>query len=323
MTAARDLEQRAAEWLVRRDQPEWSREDQGALDAWIATDRAHQAAFWRLEHGWKRADRLAALTGATARRTPWPWVHLTRPALRHALAASLALALLLGGLYAFDPFAGAGRVRTDRLVTAIGARRNVTLSDGSRLVINTDSVLRTAVGRARRQVWLDRGEAYFEVAHDARHPFVIHAGDQQITVLGTRFSVRRDAAGVRVAVAEGRVRIENADQGTGSSAVATAGDVAVAHGASLIMNGGSTEAVQDALAWRDGMLAFNQTMLSDAVEEFNRYNTRHLRVVGDKAGRIRIGGTFEATNAPAFARLLHTAFGLEVREDGNEIIITS
>ena len=57
MTPARDIEDRAARWLIRSEDPEWSSADQGELEAWLEESMAHKAAYWRLEHGWREADR--------------------------------------------------------------------------------------------------------------------------------------------------------------------------------------------------------------------------------------------------------------------------
>jgi transmembrane sensor len=61
MTRSQDIEAKAAEWLMRREQPEWSQADQAALDGWLNESMSHKAAFWRLEHSWQLADRMGAL----------------------------------------------------------------------------------------------------------------------------------------------------------------------------------------------------------------------------------------------------------------------
>ena len=58
-----DVEARAAAWLVRRDQPEWSATDDEALRVWLSESDAHKVALWRLETGWEATARLAALKG--------------------------------------------------------------------------------------------------------------------------------------------------------------------------------------------------------------------------------------------------------------------
>src|SRR3546814_6367265 len=48
-------------WLERREQPDWSDDDRATLDAWLDASIAHKLAYWRLEHGWTKVGRLAAL----------------------------------------------------------------------------------------------------------------------------------------------------------------------------------------------------------------------------------------------------------------------
>lgn len=320
MSAARQIEQSAAKWLVRREQPDWSPEDQVALEAWLNESLAHKAALWRLERGWEAADRLAALrSDASPRSTAGPrrW-----PAIQ-ALAACVAL-VLTGALIARSDFIAPRAVEAIGLTTQIGQHRQVRLEDGSVVTLNTASALRAVVDKRQRQVWLDRGEAFFEVAHDPRHPFVIVAGDRKVTVLGTRFSVRRDGETVTVSVVEGRVRLEDAQGGgKGGAAIMTAGDVAVSRGRSTLLADRSSRQIEDALSWRRGMLSFDKVTLAEAAAEFNRYNRRQIRVSDPQAAAIRIGGTFEATNVEAFARLLRSAFGLEVIEEEGVITVKS
>jgi len=99
MTRSQDIETKAAEWLVRREQPSWSQADQAALEGWLVESMAHKAAFWRLEHAWQMADRIGALSvrdiALRPRRMglPLKWWQAG------ALAASLLLAVALIGLH--------------------------------------------------------------------------------------------------------------------------------------------------------------------------------------------------------------------------------
>ena len=58
LMSAREIEQQAALWLVRREEPEWTAADEAMLAAWLEESMAHKAAFWRLEFGWREADRI-------------------------------------------------------------------------------------------------------------------------------------------------------------------------------------------------------------------------------------------------------------------------
>ncbi|MBO9669553.1 MAG: FecR domain-containing protein [Sphingobium sp.] len=315
------IEDKAIDWLIRRDEPDWSQRDQIELDAWLAESMANRAAYLRAEHGWAEAERVRSLGDWDERRAGRGYRPIS-PWLSGAIAASL-LAVVGLGAYSFAPqFVQQPQVQEVRFQTPVGARKIINLADGSRIELNTQSVVRAAVDDKRRDVWLDSGEAYFEVTHREGEPFVVHAGKRTITVLGTKFSVRRDRDRVTVNVIEGRVRVDDGQNRDTSAAIITAGDTAIARGESTLIAAKSEERVENALAWRDGMLTFNLVPLSEAAAEFNRYNRTQLSV-DPSAAAIPIGGTFQASNVEAFARLLHDAYGLKSEQDGDRIKISN
>jgi transmembrane sensor len=313
------IEDQALDWLVRRDEPNWSESDQSELDQWLAESMAHRAAWLRAEHGWAQADRVRSLGSwgeqAKAEYRAPKWVPT-------AIAASLLVALGVGGYSLAPQFAGQPKVQQARFDTPVGGHKIVSLADGSKIELNTESIVRTAVDEKSRDVWLDSGEAYFEVKHRDGEPFVVHAGSRTITVLGTKFSVRRDNDRVTVNVIEGRVRVDDGKGRNSSAAIITAGDTAIARAGSTLIAPKSEERVEGAVAWRDGMLTFNLIPLSDVAAEFNRYNRTQLTVDSTVAS-IPIGGTFQASNVDAFARLLHDAYGLKTEQDGDRIRISN
>jgi transmembrane sensor len=313
---AKDIEETAARYLLNREEPGWGDADEAALGQWLDEDPAHKVAFWRLEHGWAMTGRLAALRPAArtspARRLPAArWRPMAIAASLAALAVAVVVAL------------GAPALRPASYHTAVGGRETVPLRDGSRVELNTDTRIRTAIDGHRRRVWLERGEAYFEVAHDAARPFVVDAGTRKVTVLGTRFSVRREGDRVTVAVVEGRVRVDpEGVAAEGAPRIITGGDMAIAQGPSILVAPRSGEKVARELSWRRGMLTFDQATLAEAAAEFNRYNTKTLVIADPVAAQIRVGGAFEADNVQAFARLLHSAYGLQVSETDDEVKIS-
>jgi transmembrane sensor len=319
MTRHHAIEEQALDWLIRRDEPGWSESDQAELDGWLAESMAHRAAWLRAEHGWAQADRVRSLgdwgdrpSGGYRRRGWWPV----------AVAASLLLAVGIGGYSLAPQLEQPSAAQEARFDTPVGGRKIVALADGSRIELNTQSVIRTAVYEKSRDVWLDSGEVYFEIKHRDGEPFVVHAGRQTITVLGTKFSVRRDGDKVTVNVVEGRVRVDDGQGRNASAAIITAGDTAIARGGSTLIAPKSEERVESALAWRDGMLTFNLIPLSDVAAEFNRYNHTQLEV-DPTVANIPIGGSFQASNVDAFARLLQDAYQLKVERNGEHVKISS
>jgi transmembrane sensor len=324
MSRAADIEQRAATWLIRREEDRWSDADEAAFTEWLQSDHAHKAAYWRLEHGWRAADRIAALGASPADTGRADFRDRRRAWLPAALAASLLLLAFGLSTRMLDVSFGARSPHPVGIETALGARKVIDLSDGSRIELNTSTAVRAEVGEGRRAVWLDRGEAFFDIAKRNGEPFVVYAGPRTITVLGTRFSVRRAGQSVVVAVVEGRVRIEDSSVSAPiRSAVISAGDVAVADGPSTLIATKSDEQVQDRLAWRQNMLVFDNITLADAAAEFNRYNSRKLVIEDPATAQIRIGGTFQTRNVDAFVRLLQQAYGLDVEQESGSVKISA
>ncbi len=319
MNRAADIEARAAEWLARRGEPGWSSAEQRALDDWLAEAMEHKAAFWRLDHGMRQFDR----TVPAAEPAPPP-PSRERGRWRHQVVAAAA-SILIVGLIGWSIWPGGGPAEPRTLVaeTVVGGRGSMSFSDGSKVELNTASKARARFGERRREVWLDRGEAYFEVAHDASRPFVVHAGDARVTVLGTKFSVRRDGDRLRVAVTEGRVRLDGgAVDDSGRPTLIVAGDTAIMRDDAVLLASRSMQRVEDELAWRRGLLRFDQESLAGAAAEFNRYNHRRIEIADPDVAAIRIGGSFQARNADAFVRLLQDAYGLRVERREDRIIIS-
>jgi transmembrane sensor len=213
--------------------------------------------------------------------------------------------------------------------SAVGERKILTLSDGSRIELNTDTVLRVAQNADGRKVWLDRGEAYFEIKHDAAHPFVVMAGHHRVTDLGTKFVIREAGARVDVALLEGRARIDTpASGGAGDGedktrfAILTPGDVAVATNTSLSVRKTATRRIENDLAWRTGLLVFNNTTLAEAASAFNRYNRTRLVIENPQTAALTIDGTFHTGNLAAFVDVARHVLKLTVKRKPGEIVIS-
>lgn len=311
------IEARAADWLMRQhDCDGWNADNQAALDTWLAQSPAHLIAHARLNSAWAYADRLAALRNSPAdtksKRRILPVVVRVAAALSVAAIVSvivLSSSLLVAGQHIYT--------------TAVGGHQSITLADGSRIELNTDTSLRTAVAADHRTVWLDRGEAYFQIKHAAARPFVVMAGDRRITDLGTEFSIRRDANRLEVALVSGRAWFDQADgQARAPSMLLTPGDVVVTAAGKMTVSKETTRALSNELGWRRGVLVFNRTELAEVAAEFNRYNRHKLVVADPGVARITVGGTFEINNVGAFADVAKEDIGLHVEQRGDETVIS-
>lgn len=314
-TTAREIKRRASAFVTaRRASEDWSEAEQQALDAWLAEKVEHAIAYWRMDAAWESTNRLAILR---PQRTEMPTRASLLPRAVKAAAAVIGIAAI--GFAARSAFTPEQKI----YASAVGDRKILTLSDGSHIELNTDTVLRVAQSGQGRKVWLDRGEAYFDIKHDAAHPFVVEVGPHRITDLGTKFVIRESGERVDVSLLEGRARIDAPDaQDKIHSAVLTPGDVAVATSTSLSVRKTPTRRIENDLAWRTGLLIFNNTTLGEAADAFNRYNRRKLVIENPQTAALTIDGTFHTNNVAAFVDVAQHVLKLNVKTGSDEIVIT-
>jgi len=313
--SAMDIEAQAAAYLRRRETGDWQGADQAALDTWLSQSDSHCVAFWRLEAAWDRAQRLSALNSSAPEEIAPP--RSTFLPLMLKIAAVAGVAAIIGA--ASINFLPHPQERTYR--TALGGRETVSFADGSRIELNTDTVLRARMTTDQRIVWLDKGEAYFQIKHDPTHPFIVMAGKHRVTDLGTQFDVRRDSTRLQVAVVQGRVTFDTPEaQASSQVALLRPGDVATATANAISLSKKTAEELATELGWRRGVLVFYDTPLGEAAAEFNRYNREKI-VVSESAARVPVVGTFPTYDVEDFARLAHLALGLHVERHGSETLI--
>ena len=343
----------AGEWLARLDREDASAADQAAFDRWKETDPRHGAAYARLAATWQALDRLQAIRPNSTEPIVDDYLHgvmqpfeqalqssvqpsaadLTsarlskRTSIRRRLAFSVAASVLvaIGGLWIANSVGGSQTFRT-----SIGGFQRIVLEDQSTVYLNTDSEVRIALSPQWRKVDLVRGEASFEVAHDASRPFVVAAGDTAVRAVGTKFNVRRLNDSVEVIVDEGKVVVGAPEMLETSQAAVPATMPRVSAGQTARSSGGNVDLMQlpkdgiaRKLAWQNQILVFDGDSLAEVVAQFNRYNERQL-VIGDPAlATLRIGGYFRPTNLDAFISVLQSDFGINVNEQGDRLILAA
>ena len=307
MSAAEKIEAEASRWLAARDARSPSPEDDAAFDRWIDEDIRHRVAYLKLESAWSRADRLRELQPLDRRIDPdLLRAHGVRGRWPMALAASLVLALMVASVFFARAWLG-----WEHYETPVGGFSRIVLEDGSVIDLNTNSELRVRMGRGNREVLLVRGEGRFQVAHDTRRPFVVSAGDAAVRAVGTAFSVRlRESAQVEVLVAEGAVQIDTTH--AVQAPPVHAGEAAVLHSDHIAVSRVEPQQLERRFAWTSGQIQLRGETLEEAVNEFNRYNRRQLRLADAALGELRVGGTFNATDPDSFAAALASTFGLRV-----------
>jgi transmembrane sensor len=317
VSRAEAIETRAADWLLARHLTEnWSEADQQALDGWLSESSDHLLSYWRIEEAWKRGQRLQAL------RRPMREPRSAKTGRAKSAAIAFAAAGVVVLLAAFwDRDFRQPAVKT--YATPIGGHLTLALADGSRIELNTNTILSVSSVASRRTATLVSGEAFFDIRHDAGHPFVVRVGEHSVTDLGTKFVVRNDNARIRVALIEGSARFEAARPSSPSQATdLSPGDVVVATRDSMSVRHESSGDLGKSLGWRRGVLVFDNTTLAEAARELNRYNTEKISIQDPAAASLTIGGTFPENDVLALVNTAKQVFGLKVVRHENEIVIS-
>jgi len=345
----------ASRFIAQRETGPWHDEDAAKLEAWLSKSTLNKVVYFRFNAAWREAGRLTAFASvgscklaAAGEQTEDPTqqssihseseirlaVRATQP--KHRPRLTLAASILaLAGIAAFFQLKN-----TDRYNTPVGGLEAVPMKDGSRVTLNTYSTIKVAFDQHERRIELERGEAFFEVAKDKSRPFIVNVGGKSIIAVGTQFSVRREGDEIQINVTEGAVRYEDVSR-AGSAVeeklsnsqrsnelvarkqvLLPAGSMARTDHGNVLLKEAPIGVVEQSLTWRAGLLSFQETRLSDAVAEFNRYNTRKMVIRDPQIADIRIGGLFGANAIDPFVHLLESGFAISAVEQGDLIVLS-
>jgi len=314
-----DIDRIASEWAARRCSG-LTPQDQAALDRWLEVDQRHVGAYAKAEAVLAQLDRVGA-AGPDALRmgdTPSPVGSALRR--RTVMAGSMAagLAIAAGGGFWLTRL-----LRQESYSTRIGETKEIVLSDGSMVTLNTDSKILVHYNQTRRQIQLLQGEALFDVAKNKKRPFVVMAGDTQVRAVGTSFTVKLlPQQPVQILVREGVVEIKRPQVPEAPPVRLAANTVAVAPPEAPISIA-PVPRIQIArdLAWREGRIAFDNETLANAAREFGRYSDIQIRVASELENQT-ITGLFVSNDPVGFARAAAISLGLHVEVANREVHLT-
>ncbi|HEX7854582.1 MAG TPA: FecR domain-containing protein [Sphingobium sp.] len=293
-------EAEAAAWLARLH----GQHDAADLEAFRIwrTDPQHAAAFDHLTQVW---DMAGGLRDANLEVPPAAGNQINR---RTVLLGTLSGCVALGGFGVWQS------AQATVYRTAIGEQRRIRLPDGSRLILDTDSEVRSHVSDSQRRMELRRGQAYFAVVRSSL-PFMIEAGGQNILAGPGALNVRCDAAHqVAVTLFDGKATVL-------SQRVAPK---PLKAGERLITDGGRARLdrpdLGDAAAWQSGRVIFHGDTLAAAVAEMNRYGSTEMLLEPAVAG-LQISGSYRTGDSQAFARSIAALLPVRVIARNDKLLL--
>jgi len=338
------IQEQACLWISRMDRG-LTQIEQRELVVWCNQYTIHHSTLLEMASYWDDISILNELNGL------FPLEKVKKSANNFtaiALAASVALislfttnALMNESFLPFLPSLNEQSLtHTQTLKTIVGEQNNFTMSDGTHIQLNTNSIVEVAYSSSFRQLTLVQGEAEFDVAKDKSRPFTVTSGEKSFTALGTTFNVQKsNNQKMELMVTEGRVLITEADEAlemikqtllttnknTKKSELpgilVTSGEKAIiAQHTETPVEKVSLEQVKRDLAWQQGMLVFDGEPLSKALIEISRYTSSRFKISDPKIASMKVSGYFKANDIDGLLASLNSNFHINYTENSDSTI---
>ena len=311
-----EIDGQAADWATKRNLGELTPEEESAFEAWLTADIRHFGAYGRAEAVLARLERIpgSAIREVRARQvalTP-AWTR-RRVVLAGSIAASVAAAVCIGAALLQSDLSGS-------FATGIGQVREVVLSDGSIVTLNTNSRISVKYTEEQREIHLVQGEALFDVAKNKKRPFIVLAGDMQVRAVGTSFTVSMlPQRPIQVLVKEGVVELNRISNGKTTPVRVSANTEALAlRDVPIVAAGVPKVKIERDLAWKFGQIAFDNQTLQDAAQEFARYSDVRIVIDPTVANRT-VTGLFASNDPISFAKAAAAVLKLQVDVSDREV----
>jgi len=334
----------ASEWIARLDRG-MTKQEEKAMQIWLAENSKNPETLMKLAMLWDRMDSLSYLfeqfPESKNRQTRSRRIPLV-------LAASVLLAVLVGLWSAFG-ISPAGFIQQPSVTgasnetvfeTGIGEQSSIKLPDGSELILNTNSQIRTRFSSTQRALVLERGEVHVRVAHDRKRPFNVYVGDEIVQAVGTEFNLEiTSEQRIELIVTEGKVFVglrdgmvtsdvlterKNPSQTLpDSSRILGAGELLVLGGASEEIERLEPEEIEVKLSWRGGNLIFRGESLAAAIAEIERYTPVEFVIQDEDLKKVRVAGLFKAGDVDGLLTTLKENFNVAYTRVSEEKIILS
>lgn len=287
------------ELLFKYFSNEASAEEVAQIEQWLEEDPARQSEFDSAHYLFNamilHSDELSKMTTPGALEKTSRKSKVRRLVYRYAAAAAAVVIAGLSGVFVEREINyNKMTAQTNVLEVPAGQRMSVTLSDGTQVQLNGNSRIEYPVifSRKQRNVKLS-GEAFFEVKHDERHPFIVETFASKVEVLGTRFNVYADEASkyFSTALVDGKVKVTTNDE-TAEQVVLAPDEMVRFVNNHLVVTKVDAE---NLISWTEGYVNLADTDFASLMHRFeNVYGVKiviereTMPEIGYKSGKIRV-----------------------------------
>jgi len=313
-----DLHEQAAHWFLRLREADIDADEIEAALSWLAESPEHQAAYDAVERVW------AGSVPATAEPSPMRQVEpaATRRFIPTRAWRVAAMMLVLAGLAAGVRLSSHWEETPVpvRYASVVGETRNITLADGSTVLLGAASSISVEYAAQMRRVVLTDGEALFTVAKNPARPFIVEAAGGSAQALGTVFNVHRGPEGVTVGVAEGVVQVK-ATSSPSAPAVRLPAGTEVTYTALAELGAVRNVRAERVGGWQRGVLSFIDRPLGAVVADLNRYSKRLIVIDDEALKQVHVSGSVTTAGIEEWLRALQDTTLIELRESDRALTL--
>ncbi|GGF72204.1 FecR family protein [Alteromonas lipolytica] len=321
------IQTRACEWIAAIDRG-LSAAEKNELSHWLGANNSHQKVLLEMAALWDDMSIMSTLQGLiekhpaskSKKRAVWPLI---------ASAAAITLCAVLSWQWLARPVMNAPQMaEVQQSSTQVGEQKTISLADGSKVFLNTDTAIKVSFFSEARRVELLKGEAHFAVAKNPERPFTVIAGSNSVTAVGTAFNMQfTQQQAFELTVTEGKVRVSkqelatNENAATQASVIEQEGVMVFAGEKVLVADKVSDKQsltqseIAQSLAWQDGQIVFTGENLTDVLSEIGRYTQVQFVIDDAEIKSTRVAGYFRVGDIKGLLAALENSFAISAFED--------
>lgn len=342
------IELQAEEWLVLLQSGDASEFDKRRMRVWISESKEHLRAFERLSQHWNMIPELmsthhhekllASIEPSVVELVGRVLVSAYKRLLKSSddlymsysptkvtsVFSSIAfvVAIALTGVFSIEP---SSKFHS----TTKGEISVLTLKDGSGVTLGADSSIEVIMSSDAREVVLVSGQAFFSIKKDAERPFLVHAGETKVRVIGTQFDVNRNSHRVNIEVLEGIVQVSKQVTHSNTSALKTLTQLTLTAGQSVSAGHAQNDdftpvqtiELNEISSWRDGRLRYNNVSLAEIAEDANRFFDGNIALASEELGNMKVTTAFRTDEIRKMVDDLSLVLPIEVTAMANNDIL--
>ncbi len=321
---------------------ECTNEEKATLEAWLSENSDNAARMKEIERIWEASGKENQLDNIFNTELDWAVLQSriedeylapnSRNGARGGMfslnsswsvairVAAIFLLAALVGTYTYKSFyvqePAALEIAFREISMAKGQRGGVTLSDGTKVYLNSDSkiVLPSVFEKDLREVYLE-GEAYFDVAKNPNRPFIIKTNGAIVQVLGTSLSVRNYLGDktVQTVVEEGVVSFRAEDEALSEGVILTAGKLGRLNLEDKVIVKEQVEDLELYLSWKEGYLKFNDASMKEVAQQLERKYDIEVNFVSKDIAELHLTAELKSRSINNVLQTIATSLGLQYK----------